>query len=198
MTTERGWAAATRIAAGIVGALLVILVVTGLVLTFRYRPDVSRAYLNVRSLEQHPLFTARRVHRVAAVLFMPAVAALAVTSIGLFVVRRDRGSTAFSPISFTPIAFSLLACGSALAAFATGLLLPWDQLSLWAVTVGTDMRGYTGILGGRDVKYVLVGSSEFAPATFSRWFWVHSVVVPVFLFGMLAAVIATARRGRAT
>ena len=25
----------------------------------------------------------------------------------------------------------------------TGYLLPWDQLALWAVTVGTNMMGYT-------------------------------------------------------
>ena len=30
----------------------------------------------------------------------------------------------------------------------TGYLLPWDQLSLWAVTVGTNMMGYTPVFGG--------------------------------------------------
>jgi quinol-cytochrome oxidoreductase complex cytochrome b subunit len=34
-----------------------------------------------------------------------------------------------------------------LAASCTGYLLPWDQLALWAVTVGTNMRGYTPVFG---------------------------------------------------
>ena len=29
----------------------------------------------------------------------------------------------------------------------TGYLLPWDQLALWAVTVGTNMMGYTPVFG---------------------------------------------------
>ena len=39
----------------------------------------------------------------------------------------------------------------------TGYLLPWDQLSLWAVTVGTNMMGYTPVFGD-NVKFVLLGS----------------------------------------
>jgi hypothetical protein len=31
----------------------------------------------------------------------------------------------------------------------TGYLLPWDQLALWAVTVGTNMMGYTPVFGTR-------------------------------------------------
>ena len=34
-----------------------------------------------------------------------------------------------------------------LAMAFTGYLLPWDQLSLWAVTVGTNMMGYTPVFG---------------------------------------------------
>ena len=29
----------------------------------------------------------------------------------------------------------------------TGYLLPWDQLALWAVTVGTNMMGFTPVFG---------------------------------------------------
>ena len=41
----------------------------------------------------------------------------------------------------------------------TGYLLPWDQLALWAVTVGTNMIGYTPVFG-RDVRFVLLGGAE--------------------------------------
>ena len=29
----------------------------------------------------------------------------------------------------------------------TGYLLPWDQLAIWAITVGTNMAGATPIIG---------------------------------------------------
>ena len=41
----------------------------------------------------------------------------------------------------------------------TGYLLPWDQLALWAVTVGTNMMGYTPVFGSQ-VRFVLLGGVE--------------------------------------
>ena len=41
----------------------------------------------------------------------------------------------------------------------TGYLLPWDQLALWAVTVGTNMMGYTPVFG-TQVRFVLLGGKE--------------------------------------
>ena len=41
----------------------------------------------------------------------------------------------------------------------TGYLLPWDQLALWAVTVGTNMMGYTPVFG-TEVRFVLLGGVE--------------------------------------
>ena len=38
----------------------------------------------------------------------------------------------------------------------TGYLLPWDQLALWAVTVGTNMMGYTPVFGNQ-VRFALLG-----------------------------------------
>ena len=182
MEQERPWWIATRVAAWVVGALLVVLVATGVTLSFRYRPDIS--YANVADMEQRSMLTARSAHRLASALFLPAVGCLAIASIGLFLTRRDRG----------PVVFPLLAGGLTLAAAFTGYLLPWDQLSLWAVTVGTDMRGYAPILRGHRVKYVLLGSTEVSTATMSRWFWVHTAVLPLVIIGVLAALVVSARR----
>ena len=41
----------------------------------------------------------------------------------------------------------------------TGYLLPWDQLALWAVTVGTNMAGYTPVFG-EEVRFVLLGKGD--------------------------------------
>jgi len=179
---DRGLTIATRVLAYVVGVLFVVLAATGVALTFRYQPTVS--YANVASLEHHSIVTLRGVHRLASRLFVLAVGGLAVSSIGLFIARRRR----------FPIAFSLLAGLFALAGSVTGYLLPWDQMSLWAVSVGTNMRGYSAILHGHKVRFVLVGSTEVGTSTVQQWFWVHAVVVPVLIVGAVGAVLFAARR----
>ena len=60
----------------------------------------------------------------------------------------------------------------------TGYLLPWDQLALWAVTVGTNMMGYTPVFGG-EVRFVLLGGVEIGPETLLRWYVLHVLLLPV-------------------
>jgi quinol-cytochrome oxidoreductase complex cytochrome b subunit len=59
----------------------------------------------------------------------------------------------------------------------TGYLLPWDQLALWAVTVGTNMMGYTPVFGDQ-VRFVLLGGKEIGTDTLLRWYVLHVLFVP--------------------
>ena len=183
MEHARTWQIATRIALWIVVALLVILIATGIALTFRYRPTVTRPYASVTDLEPRSRITLRGAHRLAAAVFVPTVGALAIATIGLFLARRTRA----------PIALSLLAGLATLVASFTGYLLPWDQLALWAVTVGTNMRGYAPILRHDNVKYVILGSREIDVTTFNRWFCTHTVLIPVVIVAVLIALAMAAR-----
>ncbi|MEK7745770.1 MAG: cytochrome b N-terminal domain-containing protein, partial [Elusimicrobiota bacterium] len=74
----------------------------------------------------------------------------------------------------------------------TGYLLPWDQLAIWAVTVGTNMAGATplvgnegpfaGLLGMRvnnDVRFALLGGTSVGENTLIRFYVLHCVVVPL-------------------
>ena len=60
----------------------------------------------------------------------------------------------------------------------TGYLLPWDQLALWAVTVGTNMMGYTPVFGNQ-VRFVLLGGAEIGTDTLLRWYVLHVLMLPV-------------------
>src|SRR5207237_1104023 len=44
----------------------------------------------------------------------------------------------------------------------TGYLLPWDQLSIWAITVGSNMARATPVLGheGPGAKFLNIGGVE--------------------------------------
>src|SRR5437016_3159143 len=67
----------------------------------------------------------------------------------------------------------------------TGYLLPWDQLSLWAVTVGTNMMGYTPVFGGQ-VKFVLLGSKEISGETLLRRYVLHVLLLPFVIVIFMA------------
>jgi hypothetical protein len=43
---------------------------------------------------------------------------------------------------------------------------------------------------------VILGSREIDVATFSRWFWVHTVIVPLAIVALLIALAMRARRRR--
>jgi quinol-cytochrome oxidoreductase complex cytochrome b subunit len=64
---------------------------------------------------------------------------------------------------------------TALAASFTGYLLPWDQLALWSVTVGSDIRGAQATFRS-EVKYILIGSREVSPSTYRFWAASHVVL----------------------
>ena len=72
-----------------------------------------------------------------------------------------------------------------IAGMVTGSELPWDQLALRAVTVGTNVDGY-GIFFGDDVRFVFIGGREVDPDTLVRWLLVHTA-----LLGPLAIGLAT-------
>jgi quinol-cytochrome oxidoreductase complex cytochrome b subunit len=181
VTAERAWERATYIALCIAGVLLLVLLVSGLALTFNYRPRIT-GYGEVRVLKSgDAILSARNIHRWSARLFIFAGTFLGIASFALFIVRKRW------------IALSLPFFGGFLAviAFVTGLLLPWDELALTRVTVGSNIKGYTDILGNGDIKYVIVGRTEIEPGAFIAWFWTHIgstvAIVAVVLLTMLVA-----------
>jgi quinol-cytochrome oxidoreductase complex cytochrome b subunit len=175
---DRPWVIATRVAVAIVAAITMVLVVTGIMLAVGYRPDTTKAFANVVGMPSHS--HVRTVHGAAARLLIPAFGCLAIAAGGLALVRHRARR-------IVPVVVAGL---GVLAASITGFLLPWDQLALRQVTVGTNIKGYGTILFGDSVRYVLVGNNEVGTGTIARWFWVHVVgttlllVVPVVVIAL--------------
>ena len=67
----------------------------------------------------------------------------------------------------------------------TGYLLPWDQLALWAVTVGTNMAGFVPVIGAQ-VKFALLGGVEVTAGTLLRWYVLHVLFLPFIIVIFLA------------
>ena len=71
----------------------------------------------------------------------------------------------------------------------TGYLLPWDQLAIWAVTVGTNMAANTPLLGSEgpfsivtpesDARFILLGSKIVGQSGLLRFYVLHCVFLPL-------------------
>src|SRR6266851_4544113 len=88
----------------------------------------------------------------------------------------------------------------------TGYLLPWDQLAIWAITVGSNMARATPFLGnegpmsslvklgdirlihaGDDARFGLIGGRSIGAATLLRFYVLHCVAIPL-VAGFLMAI----------
>ena len=88
----------------------------------------------------------------------------------------------------------------------TGYLLPWDQLAIWAITVGSNMAraspgaGTEGpmssllklgdvplIHSGDDARFALIAGKSIGAATLLRFYVLHCVVIPLAA-GFLMAI----------
>ena len=67
----------------------------------------------------------------------------------------------------------------------TGYLLPWDQLALWAVTVGGNMAGFVPVFGDQ-VTFALLGGVEITGATLLRFYVLHVLFLPFILVVFMA------------
>jgi quinol-cytochrome oxidoreductase complex cytochrome b subunit len=66
----------------------------------------------------------------------------------------------------------------------TGYLLPWDQKSYWATTVGTRIAGVVPFLGNWILR-VMRGGDDLSAVTLARFFGAHVWVLPATLLLLL-------------
>ena len=120
--------------------LFILLTVTGIFLMFFYRPTDVAAWNDISNLQTSVAFglLVRNMHRWGAHLM--------VLSVFLHMARVFYHGAYKAPREFNWVIGVVLLMLTLLLSF-TGYLLPWDQLALWAVTVGTNMMGYTPVLG---------------------------------------------------
>jgi quinol-cytochrome oxidoreductase complex cytochrome b subunit len=77
----------------------------------------------------------------------------------------------------------------------TGYLLPWDQLSYWAVTVSTGMLAYIPF-AGPWLEQLVRGGPEVGRATLLIFYTLHTTLAPVALFGLMGFHFFRVRKAR--
>jgi hypothetical protein len=95
-------------------------------------------------------------------------------------------------------AAATVAMAGLLVVLATIPLLRWDQLALWAVTIGTDIAGY-GVAAFDDrVRFVLVDDQEVTPAQYAVALVAHLAGHAVAVAGIAAGAVLQLRGRRSS
>jgi quinol-cytochrome oxidoreductase complex cytochrome b subunit len=169
--------------------LFLVLTITGILLMFYYRPTVESAYGDIIDLgSQVPLGIMREIHRWGAHLM--------VITVWLHMFRVFMTGSYKPPREFNWMIGVILLLLTMFLSY-TGYLLPWDQLAIWAVTVGANMARAAPFLGhegpgaallsigdvnfihaGADAKFALLGGRFLGEATLLRFYVLHCIGVP--------------------
>jgi quinol-cytochrome oxidoreductase complex cytochrome b subunit len=159
--------------------LFIFLTVTGIFLMFFYRPSTEVVYGDMSALQTSVAFglLVRNLHRWSAHIMT--------ITVFLHMSRVFYTGSYKPPREFNWVIGVTLFLITLLLAF-TGYLLPWDQLAIWAVTVGTQMAFESPIVG-KEVSFVLLGGAQIGSATLIRWYTLHVLALP-FVIVILMAV----------
>ncbi|MDP3723791.1 MAG: cytochrome b N-terminal domain-containing protein [Candidatus Omnitrophota bacterium] len=177
---------------GISFYLFLVLTVTGILLMFYYRPASSLAYQDIKDLSYAVTLgqLLRNMHRWAAHLM--------VVTVILHMVRVFLTGAYKPPREYNWVIGVILLVMTLFLSY-TGYLLPWDQLALWAVTVGAQMAANSPLVGNEgpfrlpfittsnDARFGLIGGTVIGDATLIRFYVLHCIAVP-FLFCLFLCV----------
>ncbi|MFQ5613662.1 MAG: cytochrome b N-terminal domain-containing protein [Anaerolineae bacterium] len=158
--------------------LFVILTLTGVLIMFYYVPSTEMAYENIIALQTRVYYgqVMRNMHRWAAhaMVLVVILHMLRVFYTGAYKPPRE--------FNWVIGVFLLL---MTLGASFTGYLLPWDQLSFWAITVGTNIAGYAPLLGSQ-LRFILLGGFEVGQNALTRFYALHIMVLPLLMTGAVS------------
>jgi len=183
---------------GVTFFLFLVETITGVLLMFYYRPTIEYAYNDIIALREHvPLGIMRELHRWGAHMMVLAV--------WLHMLRVFLTGSYKPPREFNWNIGVILLLLTLLLSF-TGYLLPWDQLAIWAITVGSNMArahpfiGHEGpgasllavgdvslVTPASDIRFGLLAGRFVGAGALLRFYVLHCVALPL-VAGLLMAV----------
>lgn len=174
----------------ITGSMLVfafsVQAITGIFLWMAYSPSSQTAYESVHFI-QHEMtggWLVRGVHH-----FM-AQAMVVVMALHMLQVIVDGAYRAPRELNYwLGLVLMQLVMGLGL----TGYLLPWDQKGYWATNVATNLATLVPFVG-KELQQLAVGGNEYGHHTLTRFFALHTGVLPGALILFLILHIAAFRK----
>jgi ubiquinol-cytochrome c reductase cytochrome b subunit/menaquinol-cytochrome c reductase cytochrome b subunit len=156
----------------------VVQAVTGVILAMYYKPDPTNAYTSIEHITNDVWagWLVRGMHRWGASVFI-ILMFLHMGRVFLF------GAYKYPRELNWIIGVALLATG--LMEGFTGYLLPWDQTSYWATTVGININATAPFLGP-FIAQLLQGGAAINDETISRFYAIHMLALPGAIGGLIA------------
>jgi len=153
-------------------------VVTGILLMIYYRPTTNTAFESVRYImtKAHFGWLIRGLHAWGATLMILCVLIHMMRTFFMGAYKKPRELTWI---------LGVFILGCTVTFGFTGYLLPWNQLSYWATTVGTEITGAIP-LAGNYIKLLLRGGEGVTGETLARFYVLHVVVLPWVLTMLIA------------
>jgi len=176
--TERALQPTVTLGLGIASATLgLLLALTGVLLMVYYVPSTAQAYASMQDLEHAVALGSfvRALHRWTA-HGMVALVALHLVRVAAMGAYRHRTLNWL---------FGLVLLATTLALAFTGYLLPWDQLSYWAVNVAASMLDHVPAIG-LFLKRLALGSDAVGQPTLTRFYTLHVALLPALLLLVVA------------
>ena len=158
---------------GIAALLFTMLFITGMMLKFVYIPSAAHAHDSIVALRHDIIFgnLLRNLHYWSAMLLV-VVAFLHLIRVfysqSVFYERRKNWL------------YGLLLMFFVVSANFTGYLLPWDQLSYWAVTIMTNLLSYIPLIGDGLADLIRDGNTV-GEATLLRFYHFHTGLLPLLM-----------------
>jgi quinol-cytochrome oxidoreductase complex cytochrome b subunit len=157
--------------------LFVMQAVTGVFLSIYYVPSPESAYNSIQYIMNDVAFgwLIRGIHHWGATLMVLVVFLHMLRTFYLAAYKFPREIT-----WLTGVILLLATLGMGF----TGYLLPWNQRSYWATTVGTEIAGTVPVVGDFILR-VLRGGTDLSAVTLARFFAVHIWVIPAVIIALI-------------
>jgi quinol-cytochrome oxidoreductase complex cytochrome b subunit len=163
---------------GISALLVTLLIITGILIMFRYDASVERAYTSIQFLETQVYFGSlvRGLHHWSANLLIITtfLHLIRVFLTGGFKGGRGTNWLVGIILFLMVVAFNF-----------TGYLLPWDQLAYWAITVGTSLLGYIPVIGSTLSEFLLAGP-VLDQGALRNFYGIHVAVLPFLMIAVMS------------
>lgn len=160
--------------------------ISGIFLWMAYSPSAQTAWESVYYIQEHMTlgWLVRGTHHFAA------QAMVVLMALHLLQVIIDGAYKAPREVNYW---LGLVLMQIVLGLSLTGYLLPWDQKGYYATQVATKIAGATPVIG-QQVQQVIQGGPQYGHHTLTRFFALHTGVLPAALVLFLALHIYVFRR----
>lgn len=173
---------------GINALLFIILAITGILLRFSYIPTPEQAYDSILNLQNQSLLGGllRNLHHWSAKLMVVTAFLHLLRVFFTQSIYFERKRNWY---------YGLLLFAIVLAFNFTGYLLPWDQLSFWAVTVVSNMPSYIPFIGDGLANF-LRGGPEVDAHTLLNFYNLHTSIFPLLFVVMMSLHFYLVRKAK--